>query len=229
MRTPTFLFLGILILAASQPACDLDRLVQTNPAQEKPRLVIALVDATASFQHWDDSLRSLEQVINGLRPRESFIPIAIDDQGFESDQDVLLELSTLNIEDFKAQLEKMELIEKVRHLKRPNPKQPRTDILGTLRHAAYFASRNPNRRSIVVVFSDMRQTPRLPTVKDARGLEFPADSSLYCFYVNASGWTDWESVLNTWLPIFEQAGLRTTRDDFFQKGDTKGALSELFP
>ena len=91
---------------------------------------------------------------------------------------------------------------------------------------------------MVVIFSDMDQTPRMPRLEDAKDLRFPAGTEVYCTYVNASGWADnikvpgwqgWDSIVNRWLAIFTGAGAKMTKDNFYQQGNWPIEFDRIVP
>lgn len=201
--------------------------------QEKPRFVIALVDETDSFKldntmFWPEVLPWIATIVNRLQPGDKFCVIGIDGHGFDTD-DVRIPIETLDESTLKAVIQKRGISERVMALTRRQERHRATDILGALYHATYFLEKEKGYRRTIIIFSDMIHYPWPPTTEDAADLWFPEDTEVYCFYVNASGRKNWENIINTWVSIFNSAGLQVTKDCFYQRDEVKSQIDKIFP
>lgn len=204
------------------------------------RLVIVLIDQTDSFGinaergtaqtlYWDEALKKIKVIVNGLHAKDEFVVLAINDLGFR-DENILINLQQLDRSSLKARMEMRNLGSEVLRLKRPERKFTRTDILGALHQAAHIARRENLARTVLVCFSDMIQEPKLPTLEEARDLAFPANTRAYFYFVDASGLVRWNQVLQAWTPLLRRAGVEIGREEtpnFFQYGETDRALQRM--
>jgi hypothetical protein len=161
-----------------------------------------------------------------LQPGEGFGLIGIDDQGFEPD-DVRIPMQVLDQNPLKAGVQKQELAAQVGRLDRRNQSRPFTDIVGAIRHAEYFVKNERDHRPVLLIFSDMRQTPKMPTPANFAGLRFPEGTEAHCLFVDASGWADWQQSVDLWVKLLTAAGAKITADDFHQKGRTNVAIGRI--
>ncbi|MBU0568645.1 hypothetical protein KJ693_01230 [bacterium] len=177
---------------------------------------------------WPEALRWVAKIVESLQPDEKFCLIGIDERGFETD-DTRTPINTIYERQLKAIQQKRKIIkDQVRELTRRKDKHKSTDILGALYHAAHFLNKQDTHEGTIVIFSDMKQEPKPPTLKDASDLSFPKDTRAYCFYVNASGKQNWQKVTDIWLPIFKSAGLEATKDCFYQRNNVESGFNEAF-
>lgn len=210
-----------------------------SPPPKARRFVMVLLDETGSFkmkdpktgedkEFWPEILNLTKKIISGLQPGEGFGIIGIDDHGFDGD-DVRLQMTLLDENALLAKQQKDKLKKEVQGLVRRGGKRPYTDILGALYHAAHFLDNEKNRRSQLIIFSDMIQTPKWPTQADAEKLHFPPKTSGFCFYVDATGKNKWDRILQVWVPLFQNAGVSISKDDFFQIGNVQLGMQKILP
>lgn len=211
-----------------------------NISPSEHRLYLVLADETDSFalheksgiitkRFWPEVLPLIQQVADQLSPGDQFAMIGIDEHGFD-EEDVILPFTVLDEAFLKAKLQKDGLRVAVGGLRPRKDKYRATDILGALRHAAYFAQSQPNRKTIVFCFSDMRQEPVMPTLDESRDLSFPKGSEGYFFYVDAAGYQDWDRIVSVWEPILHRAGLDIYTGNslnFFQRGESEVRLRSV--
>lgn len=232
MSRPFHLLSLVLIVAVlSMSAC---RFGQTT--EDKPLFVIVLVDETGSFGPnpgallWDEAKNKTEEIVGLCQGGERFLVIGIDDHGFDTD-DIRFAERALDDRPLMAVQQKREWIEEWSRVERRTPRTPETDILGALYQAAFFAKRQPRYKPVILIFSDMVQEPKYPTLAEAADLSFPADSRCLCLYVLPKGRnTGWEDMMRVWIPIFQTAGLDMTEDkNFYPKGtDIDTPIRALF-
>jgi hypothetical protein len=226
-RLPLGIFLVGAIGLAILQGCH-----ATKPQAQK--LFVVLVDETESFalyeqrgvierMYWEAVVDTLiPKIVNSLEAGCAFTIIGIDEHGFDA-EDVRMPLTVLPQGFLESKMEKDKLARNVRELKQRQQRHRKTDILGALYHAAYFTSRYPERKAVIFCFSDMRQEPTWPTQEQARALKFPEGTEAYFFYVNASGRTNWERMVQVWEPILTEAGLQLYTYNslsFFQSGES---------
>jgi len=205
--------------------------------EETPKFVIVLVDETGSFgiyrdgnptMFWNEIIPLAASVIDRLEGGDRFAVVGIDDHGFDSD-DVRIPEQTIDPRALIAFQQKSRIKRGIRELQPRQHRRPYTDILGALYHTAYFLGRESGYRNVVIIFSDMIQTPRYPTPNEARELKFPPETEIYCFYVNASemdeitgrvrpGIEEWRRLLDVWIPILRNAGVNVDERNFNQRG-----------
>lgn len=204
------------------------------------KLVIVLIDQTDSFGsdaergvartlYWDEALKKVKTIVNALRAKDEFIVLAINDRGFV-DENILIKLQQFNRSALKARIETRTLGEEVLKLKREERCYSRTDITGSLRHAAHIAAREKLPKTVVICFSDMIQEPALPKLSEAADLHFPAKTKGYFYFVDASGFERWSQVLQAWVPLLQHAGMDigdSETPNFFQYGETDRALVRM--
>jgi len=212
--------------AASQPGLGSDA---------RPRFVMALVDETASFEPcWQKSLHAIGKVVESLGPNEAFGLIGIDDRGFDP-EDVRVPIQVIDPAVLKAHRQKRAWAANLATVQRRTHKRNYTDILGAVRHAAFFLNRQPDRNPVLLIFSDMEQTPQMPAVADV-DFQLAGGARVYCFFVNTSGWADrigvsvgtsWDIVVGRWQSILSSAGASVTKGNFYQEGSILVELPRL--
>lgn len=224
--------LALLMLVSLQ-----NGLAQT---QRENKLVIVLIDQTDSFGtnaergtaqilYWDEALKKVKAIVNTLRARDEFVLLAINDRGF-LDENILIKLQQFNRSALKARIETRTLAEQVLKLKREERNYTRTDIAGSLRQAAYLATREKMAKTVVICFSDMIQEPALPRLAELSDLHFPENTRGYFYFVDASGYERWNQVLQAWVPVLQRAGMdigASETPNFFQYGETDRALLRM--
>jgi hypothetical protein len=202
----------------------------TPSADDRPRFVVVLIDETESFaKYWDKMIEQVQEVPLRLQPRGGMVVIAIDDEGFQPD-DVLIDVAIIPEAALEARRVKDALREKVALLTRQPPKQRTTDVLGAIRQAADYAKRyrDPDGDAVIMAFSDMQQTPRMPTAAEARDLAFPSGTAFHAFFVDATGYQAWNATLRAWQEILTNAGAPVSAANFHQKGQTSVEIERLF-
>lgn len=209
-------------------------------SQEKSRLVLVLLDETDSFGrnttrgqaetlYWDEALLQIKTIVNALKPGDEFLLIAIDDKGFE-EEDVLIPLIQLDRAFLKAKIAKKKLLSQIQGLQRRKTVYHSTDILSALYQAAHQAHMGKNQQTVILCFSDMIQEPKMPGLAESQDLAFPASSEGFFFFVDASGRSEWQGILHTWVPILTRAGLQIGAESsphFFQFGESKLRLAQI--
>jgi hypothetical protein len=202
------------------------------------RFVIVLADETDSFalyEHgeittmfWQEILPYIAKIANNLQPGEKFCVIGIDEHGFDTD-DVRIPIITLDENPLKAVQQKKKIIKDIKNLSRRKEKHRSTDILGALYHAAHFLNKQKDNthEGLVIIFSDMIQEPKFPTLKDAEKLKFPPKINIYCYYVNATGRDKWEKIVNRWVTILKPTNLEITKDCFYQRGEMQSQFNKV--
>jgi hypothetical protein len=210
--------------------------ISPTPAVPESVVVLALIDETETFaQNWQASKDWLALVLARLKPRDGFGLIGIDDKAFDPD-DMRLPIRFLDRAWLRAKQQQQLWAQEVKGLERRKARHERTDILGAFRHAAHFIKPQPGVRPIVLVFSDMDQTPRMPRLSDAEGLKFPPGTEVYCLFVDASdlarafhvdGDVAWEALVRIWRRIFAQAGVAFS--EFYQHGDVSAGVNKALP
>jgi hypothetical protein len=137
----------------------------------------------------------------------------------------------------KAHRQKVDWAARLATLQPREHRRNTTDILGAVRHAAFFLNKERERDGIVLIFSDLEQTPQMPAV-DAVDFRFESQPRMACFYVNASRWADklgvsggaaFDLVVERWQAIFTRAGAAVSKDDFYQKPNFQAVLPKLLP
>lgn len=227
------LVLGVVAAAMSGGiGCDFLTVMDEGPGT-RPNFVAVLIDETGSFaEDWDDMLRWVGTVAERMQPPGGLVVIGIDNEGFQSD-DVRIGPLLLDPSPLRARVQVREVAKEIEALApRPaNPDQPYTDVLGALRHAAYFFALERYRDfdPVLLVFSDMRQTPRMPTAAEARDLSFPGGTVVHALYVDATGWEDWRQTVQLWQELLSNAGVSISAESFHQKAETSVEINRLFP
>jgi hypothetical protein len=226
--------LALLPAAILAPAGGCSFLTPLTPAPErasaKKRFVLILLDETSSMkQYWPDMVRLAAEVVKGLQEGEGLGVIGIDDKGYDQD-DARLEMRVLP-DDLRALETRRRWAQEVAQLQPRSGKRPFTDIVGALRHAEYFLSRQTEHRPVLVLFSDMQQTPRMPSPdgKELAGLRFPSETTASCLFVNATDWRDGEGLIQLWKDIFARTGVTIEEKDFCQKGNAGMCVARLQP
>lgn len=226
----------LLLLAAGSTEAS----AQIKHAVKKPKFAIILLDETDSFGsntihgtaqslYWQDALAMTKLIIQSLEPGDEFVVLAIDEVGFQ-EEDILVPFHQFDRAFLKSRIEKKRILNNIMNLSRRKEKYSRTDILGSMYQAAYFAARESEFEIIIFCFSDMIQEPKWPTLADAKGLSFPPNATGYFFFVDASGQERWQKLVEAWKPIFENAGLEIYDDsalNFFQHGESALAIKRI--
>jgi len=202
---------------------------------ERPRFVMALVDESASFEpYWQKSLDAIGKVVENLGPSDAFGLIGIDDKGFDP-EDVRVPIQAIDPAALKTKRTTRAWAANLATVQRRTHKRNYTDILGAVRHAAFFLNSQPDRDPVLLIFSDMEQTPRMPAVADV-DFQLAGGARVYCFFVNTSGWADragvsggtgWDIVVGRWQSILSSAGASVTKGDFYQEGNILVELPRL--
>lgn len=204
------------------------------------RQYMVLIDETESFaqykapgiiqkRYWEEVLPMIGSLVETMQPGDRFVLIGIDEQGFD-ENDVLIPVTDLEDSFLKAKLQKDSIRKLILELKPREDKHNATHILGSLFHAAHFIREDSAYESVIFCFSDMRQEPRMPTLDEAYGLEFPEGTRAYFFYVDAAGYNEWEKIIAVWEPLLNRSGLdlyTNERLHFFQKGEALARLNEI--
>ncbi len=211
-----------------ETACNLLPLEDSDTVKQ-PWFILTLVDETESFRnYWNEMLGWVTTIVSRFQPQDGFGLIAVNDAGFQP-ENVRIPMTELSPGMLEAVIGKRKLIEAVKALERRKARRPLTDLMGSLRHAAHFLKAQAGHEPILVVFSDMKQTPRMPVPQDAAGLRFPEGTRAHFFYVDATGWTDWQRSIDTWYSVLSPTGLVFGASDFYQKGQTAQAINRIFP
>lgn len=244
------LALALALLLAGVSGC-------TSPPK---RAVVVLLDETTSWSedYWDTVVGLIAQkVVMRMRQGETFCLIGIDSRGFEA-ADVRIGYTVLPDSLLPAQGKKKELAAAVRSLT-PRPGDKGTDILGALKHAAYFLDRAVNNpavahggqvepgqqagagqersdmQPVLLVFSDMVPDLRHPGEPAEVGQELakwrmPLNTSVQFLYVKERGAEEWRELVESWAAAFQEAGLSSVDDYNFQVPQgSQGAIDSLFP
>jgi hypothetical protein len=205
------------------------------------RLVVVLLDETGSFvDYWQPCLDLAASVASRLKPGDAFAVIGIDDHGNDP-EDARIPVTLVSPGALQSLADRKSLAKKVKALEPRKAKRPLTDILHAMQQASIFANAPAMQgyKPVVLFFSDMQETPRLPGPADIKGWNFAARGEAYCFYVNVTGWVDhaktqrgttWDSLVESWTATLNAAGLDADpKKSFFQSGDSKVEISRLFP
>ena len=232
------LFAGLILPSGASPAAQ----------APKPRFVVVLLDETSSFTpYWQPSIDFAARVAMGLRPGDAFAVIGIDNHGMDP-EDARIPITLIDPGTLKSIGDKKALARKVKLLtRRPATKPFRTDILNATRQAAVFSQSNAVQgfEPMLVYFSDMQETPRLPVPGDIKGWSFPQGGTAHCFFVNVTGWADrvvtshagakaspagsWNSMTDQWISVFTKLGLKADAQSFHQSGQAAVEIRRLFP
>jgi hypothetical protein len=210
-------------------------------AAPQRRLIVVMLDETGSFvNYWQDCVGFAALVANRLKPGDAFAVIGIDDHGNDP-EDARIPVTMINQGSLMALADKKTLAKKVKLLEPRKAKKPLTDILHAIQQASIFANSPALQgyKPMVLFFSDMQETPRLPSPADIKGWGFETRGEAYCFYVNVTDWVDrskkqkgtsWDSLVGSWTAILNAAGLDADpKKSFYQRGDTQVGISRLFP
>lgn len=198
----------------------------------RPKLVIVFLDETASReQAWEPMRDGVAMIASRLKNRDAFTVIGIDDHGGDED-DVRVPLSIvqaqtdLNIAELNQQ--RQAIVQQVAKLRRRgNPQH--TDIVGPIRQALGIVKMQSQRDAVLAFFSDMQQDPKMPDADAFKGIQFPAGTKSYCFYVNGTKQYDFPATVALWQPLLTSAGIEIRTTDFHQKGTVAVALNTAFP
>jgi hypothetical protein len=239
MRILRVVLLGLTVFSVPEIL-----ICQKSSGEETPRFVMVLLDETESFrigetQFWPEVRSWAVELARRLQPGEGFGVIGIDDHGFDPG-DIRVDMRILDERTLMAIQQRNEIIKNLKDLPRRHLKRPRTDILGALKQVADLLKDENDHRCVVVIFSDMIQTPKMPTVAMVSGSVFPKGTEVYCFYVNATtvssdveGQRSWNNIVNTWRAIFDRAGLKYETEPghyhFYQRGNTRTVFDRVFP
>jgi hypothetical protein len=233
-----FLFVRAACLLAMVASCG-------SSAPPKRRFFVVMVDETQSFSRfWDRSLGFASAVVQRMKGDDAFMLIGIDGRGGDP-EDVRVGMTTMDPNPIKAMAMRRQLAAQVKAIKvrTPDPKDPNkdySDILGAVDTAASTARRHPDYRPVVLIFSDMVQTPKLPDAKETRkrGIAFPEGAEAHVFYFNAAELADIRKMkvdeaekvlLQSWLDAFGAAKLKIAREDFVPAGDAEKSFNQLLP
>lgn len=209
-------------------------------AAPRHHLVVVLLDETASFvNYWPPAVELAATVAGRLKPGDAFAAIGIDDHGNDP-EDARIPVTVVSPGALQSLGDRKALARKVKALERRPSKRPRTDILGAIQQASIFATSPAMQdyQPILLFFSDMQETPRLPGPADIKGWKFATRGEAYCFYVNVTDWVDhvkkagttWDGMVGSWSAVLNAAGLDADpRKSFFQSGDSKVEINRLFP
>jgi hypothetical protein len=233
-----FLTLGIAISVIVM-ACH----KQDATLDAKPRFIVVLMDETNSFQidttqFWPEIRSWTIEIVKQLEPGEGFGVIGIDDHGFDAD-DIRISPIVLDENVLVSTRQKRALVEQLQGLNKRHLLHNYTDIVGALYQTAELVREQQDHQIMIIIFSDMIQTPSFPKISDVANLSFPTDSRVCCFYVNATrennklvGHEEWEKIVNAWIPIFNVVGLHYQNEQgdpqFYERGATKIALEKIF-
>jgi len=209
------------------------------------RFFVVLIDETASFtRFWDKSLDFAAAVVQRMKADDAFMLIGIDGRSGDP-EDVRIPMQEMDPNPIKAIARRRQIIAQVRATKvrAVNPKDPNakySDILGAVAMAASAAGRHKEYRPVVLIFSDMVQTPRLPDAQETRrlGVAFPPGAEAHVYFVNAAELADNRKIrmdeaqrelMQAWLGAFGAAKIKISQDDFVPEGDAQKSFNQLLP
>jgi hypothetical protein len=202
--------------------------------------VIVLVDETESFgekgpsgdwvAYWPDMLALVgQEVVMALEPGDRFMVIGIDDHGFDSSDarvgPVLIDERTL-----MAPSQKRKLRAQVQALER-RQQGPGTDVVGALQYAQRAALMEKGFRPCLIALTDLLpQTAhgetQWPEEAETAQTPFPEGTSAFFGYVNATGKSSWETILQHWQPAL--AAMKVGAEErYYQRPETAQKLSEF--
>jgi hypothetical protein len=231
---------AFLAAAAVFPMAGCGMPAHGSTAGPHHRLVIVLLDETASFVgYWQDCVGLAATVAGRLKPGDAFAAIGIDDHGNDP-EDARIAVTIVSPGSLMALGDRKALAKKVKVLERRPSRKPLTDILNAIQQAAIFANSPAMQdyKPMLLFFSDMQQTPRLPGPADIKGWKFANRGEAFCFYVNVTDWVDrskkggtsWDGMVGTWTAVLNAAGLDAApKTNFFQSGDSRVEINRLFP
>ena len=226
-------------------ACLLALLSGCEPsAVPTKRFFIVLIDETGSFtRFWDRSLTYVAAVVQRMKADDAFMLIGIDGRGGDP-EDVRVPMQEMDPNPIKAMAKRRQIVAEVRatKIRAVNPKDPYanySDILGAVDTAASAARRHTEYRSVLLIFSDMAQTPKLPDTQETRkrGIVFPEGAEAHVFFFNAAELADNRRIrvdeaekvlLQSWLDAFGAAKIKIAREDFVPEGDAQKSFNQLF-
>ena len=229
----------LMVISAQLSGCDLiSKMIEKGI---KPQFVIVLVDESGSFalnyggvrtHLWPDAIYWGSYIAESLNPGDAYAIIGIDGHGFDTD-DIRINIQVIDENQIKARTQKRNLKKQVQGLtRRENASSVDanyTDIIGALSHSEYLL-RNMGQKyqGIIVIISDMVQTAR----DIGTEFSFPDGTMGYCFFVNATGRSQWADLIKKWNTIFENINLDVKKPDgtihFYQKADSPQNLSSIF-
>jgi len=209
------------------------------------RFFIVLIDETGSFtRFWDKSLGYAAAVVQRMKADDAFMMIGIDGRGGDP-EDVRVPMQEMDPNPIKAMARRRQIAAQVHSTKvrAVNPKDPNanySDILGAVGTAASAAMRHTEYRPVLLIFSDMVQTPKLPDDRETRqrGIVFPEGAEARVFFFNAAELADNRKIkvdeakkvlLQSWLDAFSAAKVQITREDFVPEGDAEKSFNQLLP
>jgi hypothetical protein len=169
-------------------------------------------------------------VVKSMDPGDAFMLIGIAGNA-GGPEDVRIEMTPLEPSPLMALLQRQQLVRRVIALTaRPTEADDRyarfRDISGALCHAATVANVTEGYfRTVLLIFSNMVETPRLPRPDIAlkRGLIFPEGTEAHVFYLDgaelasigrASLYVSEERLVETWLSVFVAARVKIKRENF---------------
>lgn len=182
---------------------------------------------------WPEILPWIARMASHLEQGDKFCVIGIDEQGFNTD-DVRIDIKSISESFMESRQQKIQMVKDLKQLTRRQEKHTKTDVLGALYHAAYLLNNQANEngknthRGLIAIFSDLIQEPALPNIQDASNLKFPADTEIYCFYVNATGKERWDKLVETWTEVLSSTGLPATNIRFYQRAEMASKFDEVY-
>jgi hypothetical protein len=205
------------------------------------KCVIVFLDETGSvIADWATMRAQVAKIAGRLEPGDEFTVIAINDRSGEA-SNARVPLEMLQGDPMKtAELSaNREVFEKQVLALMPKGHPARTDITGAITQAlrvgteAITMTKKQDSHSqmdiYLVFFSDMQQTPRMPTAYDLKDIHFPNGTKGYCYYVAAPGKKGIQSTVAIWNPLLNAAGVAMTETDFHQMGTVDAAIDTDFP
>jgi hypothetical protein len=206
----------------------------------RTKCIIVFQDETESdMADWNKIREQTAKIASRLASDDAFAVIAINDRGGEADN-VRVPLMSLHagpLEMAKLTRQRDAIMQQVMSLK-PQGHPKKTDIVGAIRQAqdtankaqamAKAANQHAEMDIVLAFFSDMQQTPKMPTPADFKGIRFPAGTKGYCFYVAAPGKNGIQSTVAIWRPLLNSANIAITENDFHQQGTVEAAIDSVF-
>ena len=212
-----------LSLVLASVACEL---ALTDSAER--RVVVLLLDESISTHRlWGDMIATAVNIVCALEPGGMLGVLAVNDRSF-GPEDVLMKFRALPY-DLTAARVKEKWASELRVLRPRESARPYTAISRALRHAATFVNPLEDYKVIVILLSDLRQTPRMPTPtdKELRGLQFPEGAVGFALFANANSWAPFYSLSATWIQVFNSVGIGLSNRSICQPGDTGRCLSQV--
>lgn len=206
----------------------------------RTKCVIVFQDETGSdLADWNKMREQIVKIASRLDSDDAFAVIAINDHGGEAGN-FRVPLTSLHagpLETAKLKRQRDAIVQQVTSLN-PLGHPKRTDIVGAIRQAqdmankakaiAKQANQHTEMDIVLAFFSDMQQTPKMPTPGDLNGIHFPSGTKGYCFYVAAPGKNGIQSTVAIWRPLLNSAGIAMTENDFHDQGTVEAAIDSVF-